>query len=253
MCFNINNSFSFVQQNYEMIKQNLFLLLFFTINLTSVFSQEGINSFDKSGERHGVWEKNYPGTNQLRYQGEFVHGKEIDTFKYYKLNRGKSVLSATKVFNPETNFIDVTFFTTKGKLVSEGKMVGKKFSGKWVYYHKSSSKVMITEFYDANGKLSGERTIYFINGVVAQLENYKNGMLNGISNWYSEANNKLQESMYKDDTLNGKSIYYDNWGNISAEGNYKSNIKTGVWDYYKKGELIRKVNHDTQKVIFKKQ
>ena len=59
--------------------------------------------------------------------------------------------------------------------------------------------------------------------------------------------------MYKDDTLNGKSIYYDNWGNISAEGNYKSNIKTGVWDYYKKGELIRKVNHDTQKVIFKKQ
>ena len=236
-----------------MIKQKLFFLLFFTISLTSVFSQEDVNAYDENGERHGIWQKYYPKTKQLRYQGKFVNGKEVDTFKYYKLNRGKSVLSATKIFNSDNNFINVTFFTSKGKIVSQGKMVDKKFIGKWTYNHKNSDKIMIEEHYNDNGKLTGERFVYYKNGVVAQLELYKNGMLNGISKWFSQLGKLVQKSVYVNDKLNGKSVYYDANGTMNAQGDYKSNVKSGIWDYYKDGQLIRKVNHDTQKVVFKKQ
>ena len=82
-----------------MIKQKVYFSFIFTIILTIAHAQKSVNQFDKSGKRHGIWTKNYHKTDQKRYEGQFVHGKEVDTFKYYTLSKGKSVLSATKVFN----------------------------------------------------------------------------------------------------------------------------------------------------------
>ena len=54
------------------------ILLFFVCVMG--WSQD-INQFDAEGKRHGVWKKNFEGTDQLRYEGEFDHGKEIDWLK----------------------------------------------------------------------------------------------------------------------------------------------------------------------------
>ena len=45
-------------------------------------NQSAINGFDADGARHGLWKKYYPGTDQLRYEGRFQHGKEIGECKY---------------------------------------------------------------------------------------------------------------------------------------------------------------------------
>ena len=63
-----------------------------------------------TGERHGVWKKNFDNTDQPRYEGEFKHGKEIGRFKFYKLIDNKSVLSATKEFNANDDMANVKFF-----------------------------------------------------------------------------------------------------------------------------------------------
>ena len=118
-----------------MIKQKIISLFTFTIILTSVSAQTKVNQFDDKGERHGVWKKNYPKTNHLRYEGKFFHGKEIDTFKYYKLKRKKSVLSAIKVFNPENTMAEVVFMTSKGNIVSKGQMDGRNYIGTVSYTH----------------------------------------------------------------------------------------------------------------------
>ncbi|TCK68781.1 antitoxin component YwqK of YwqJK toxin-antitoxin module [Winogradskyella wandonensis] len=236
-----------------MIKHKFKFLLFFTITLTSLTAQNEINSFDKDGKRHGIWKKTYPNTNQLRYEGQFVHGKEIDTFKYYKLKRKKSVLSAVKVFNSIDNKAEVTFLASNGKIISQGKMAGKDFIGRWLFYHKNSNNVMIEENYNLQGQLDGKRTVFFVRGQIAEEETYKNGLLNGISKIYAESGKLLQESLYKDDKLNGISTYYDADGNIQAKGSFKDNLKVGIWEYYKNGVLTRKVNHDTDKVLYKKQ
>ena len=63
-----------------MIKQKLIFSIIFTIILTSLTAQNEFNGFDENGERQGIWRKNYPNSYQLRYEGKFNHGKEIDTF-----------------------------------------------------------------------------------------------------------------------------------------------------------------------------
>ena len=68
-----------------MIKQKLIFSIIFTIILTSLTAQNELNGFDENGERHGIWRKNYPNSYQLRYEGKFNHGKEIDTFKFVVL------------------------------------------------------------------------------------------------------------------------------------------------------------------------
>lgn len=236
-----------------MIKQNILLAIFFTITLTSVSSQNEVNKFDENGKRHSIWKKNYPNTDQIRYQGKFNHGKEIDTFKYYKLKNKKSVLSAVKVFNKDNDQAEVTFLTSKGKVISKGKMVGKKFIGEWIFYHKKTNDIMIQENYNVNGEMEGKRNVYFDNGVLAEQADYKNGLKNGLLKIYSQKQVLLQESTYKNDKLNGTTVYYDVNGNIEAKGIFKNNLKTGVWEYYKNKNLVRKVDHDTDSVLFKKQ
>ena len=47
----------------------------FIITLTSfqlvLLSQNSVNQFDENGERHGYWSKNFEGTEEKRYEGNF--------------------------------------------------------------------------------------------------------------------------------------------------------------------------------------
>ena len=67
-----------------MIKQKIYFVIILTLVLTNVNAQS-INQFDANGERHGLWKKNFEGTDQPRYEGTFDHGKEVGIFKFYKL------------------------------------------------------------------------------------------------------------------------------------------------------------------------
>jgi antitoxin component YwqK of YwqJK toxin-antitoxin module len=236
-----------------MVKQKVYALFILTVFLTTVYAQKSVNQFDKDGKRHGIWTKNYHKTDQKRYEGNFVHGKEVDSFKYYTLSSGKSVLSAVKVFNKQDSISDVTFIASTKKVISKGRMNGKRFIGEWVFYHKNSSDVMIIEHYNDEGLLEGERFVYFKNGKVAESANYKNGELHGESKWFSEQNVLLRHAQYKDGHLEGKTIHYGSDGKIVSEGDYIKSQKKGIWKYYKDGELTKKIDHTTQEVIFKKE
>ena len=236
-----------------MIKQKLFLGLIFIIILTTATAQKSVNQFDIDGKRHGLWAKNYYQTNQKRYEGAFKHGKEIDSFKYYTLSNGKSILSAVKVFNESDSLADITFFASNKKVISEGKMNGKRFIGHWVFYHKNSTSKMIDETYSDEGKLEGERNVYYKNGLIAEKAFYKNGKLDGEAKWFSEQEILIKSSYYKEDELNGKTINYDSEGNTTSEGDYAEERKKGIWKYYKAGKLTKEIDHTNQKVISKKQ
>ncbi|WP_299107542.1 toxin-antitoxin system YwqK family antitoxin [uncultured Winogradskyella sp.] len=236
-----------------MVKQKVYVLFILTVFLTTVYAQKSVNQFDKDGKRHGIWTKNYHKTDQKRYEGNFVHGKEVDSFKYYTLSSGKSVLSAVKVFNENDSIADVTFIASTKKVISKGRMNGKRFIGEWVFYHKNSSDVMIIEHYNDEGLLEGERFVYFKNGKVAESANYKNGELHGESKWFSEQNVLLRHAQYKDGHLEGKTIHYGSDGKKVSEGDYIKSQKKGIWKYYKDGELTKKIDHTTQEVIYKKE
>jgi len=236
-----------------MIKQKVHLFAIFTIILTTAFAQKSVNNFNISGKRDGLWTKNYHKTDQKRYEGVFQNGKEIDSFKYYTLSEGKSVLSAVKVFNAKDSLADVTFFASNKKVISKGQMNGKRYIGQWIYFHKNSTVKMIIENFNANGVLHGARQVLYKNGVIAESANYKNGKLEGEANWFSENDKPLKIAHYKKGELHGKTTNYDSNGRVLSEGMYGNDLKKEIWSYYKDGELIKKIDHTNKEVVYKKQ
>ena len=234
-----------------MIKQKLFFALFFIIILTTVGAQNSVNQFDKDAKRHGLWTKNYHKTDQKRYEGVFNHGKEIDSFKHYTLSNGKSVLSAVKIFNTTDSIAEVTFYASNKKVISKGKMNGRKYIGEWIFYHKNSTSKMIVENYNDNGLLEGERFVYYKNGAIAEKANYKSGKLNGEAKWFLENNKLIRSAIYKEDELHGKSVNYDLKGILTSEGGFVEDQKKGIWKYYKDGKLSKEIDHTNNKVIKK--
>ncbi len=212
-----------------------FFSLFFCITLA--VSQNNINQFDDNGKRHGVWKKYFPDTNQIRYVGAFDHGKEVGVFKYYCMGC-KNQPMILKTFNEIDNQAQVKYFTVKGKLVSEGNMVGKNRIGEWVYFYKRSSNIMTRENY-VDGKLEGFKITYYPNNKITEETEYKNGLKEGINNYYSPEGVLLKKLLHKDDQLHGPATYYDANGNVIIEGYYKNGKKDGSWKSYKNGKLIK--------------
>lgn len=220
----------------------------FIITLTSLsyfsFSQNIVNQFNKDGERHGYWSKDFDGTKEKRYEGNFDNGKEIGLFKYFKLDNKKSVLSATKLFNTEDNKAEVKFFTSKGKLVSEGLMDGTLFIGKWIYYHKNNDGILKTEHYNNMGESHGESVTFFENNVIAEKLQYQNGKLHGLCEWYTKNGNLFKSSEFKNDELDGLTKTYNDKGELVIQGNYKSDLRTGVWKYFENGQITEERLYD---------
>ncbi len=204
---------------------------------TMLASSQEINKLDANGKNHGIWRKNFENTNVIRYEGEFLHGKEIGLFKFYKNVKNKAVLSATKEFNADNNKAYVKFLASTGKVISEGQMDGKKHIGEWKYYQKTNNRLLILEYYNEAGVLNGERIVNYPNGELAEKQFYKNGKLDGVSVVYSDKNVVLSEVVYVNGELHGPSKYYTPKGEIVAEGAYKKDKKDGVWKYYEDGKL----------------
>lgn len=213
-------------------------LIYFLSFFTSLIFAQNINQFDANGKRHGIWKKTFEDTNVLRYEGEFYHGKEIGLFKFYKNIRKKAVLTATKKFSTDNNIAYVTFLSSRGKLISEGKMDGKKYIGEWKYYQNRNDNLLTLEHYNDEGHLDGERFVYYENGQIAEKQRYKNGKLDGASVWYSEDNVVIKEFLYANGELHGVSNCYNPKGELITEGQYKKGKKHGIWKYYENGELI---------------
>lgn len=215
------------------------ILLLFVLTVSS----QSINQLDENGKNHGIWKKNFENTNVLRFEGEFNHGKEIGLFKFYINVNNKAVLSATREFLENSTKANVKFYASTGKIISEGQMDGRIYIGEWKYYQKDSDLLLTLEHFDGKGNLTGERFIYYVNGKVAEKENYKNGKLDGVSLWYSEEGKILKEFMYSNGDLHGLSKYYSPTGELIIEGAYKQGKKDGIWKYYENGKLTEEKDH----------
>ena len=213
------------------------LLLSLLLNVTFVFSQNDINQLDSQGKRHGVWKKNFEESEQIRYEGEFNHGKEIGVFKFYCEDCGTSPVM-TKSFNDNDSVAVVKYFSKKGKIISLGEMKGKVRVGSWVYYHNGTKVIMTKENYK-NGALDGAKLTYYKTHVLAEELNFKKGIKEGKNIYYSPTGVILKNLIYVNDELHGLGSYYDGEGKLILEGNYKNGKKHGIWKTYEEGKLVK--------------
>jgi antitoxin component YwqK of YwqJK toxin-antitoxin module len=199
-------------------------------------SQEGSNGYDAQGKRHGIWEKRYPGTQQLRYKGAFEHGKEVGTFRFY-CETCVDQPSTVMEYQPDGS-ANVSYFTTEGHLVSTGSMRDKKRQGEWLYYHEGSNSIMMREHYE-DDVLHGIKETYYPSGQITETQYFQNGVANGENRYYSPVGILIKKLMYVDGKLHGSAEYYDASGTLSISGTYKNGQKHGLWKYFEEGVLSR--------------
>lgn len=200
------------------------------------FAQSDINKLDSEGRRHGVWKKYY-NNDRIRYQGEFNHGKEIGTFKYYSAASSDHPITI-KVYNNENDIADVTFYTETGVMQSKGKMRGKDRVGKWLFFHEDGKTVMSEENY-TDGKLDGEYKTFYNTGKPTEIAFYRRGLLDSTYRKYSIKGHLYQHFTYKEGKLNGPAVYYNRkTGIITTKGQFKDDVRVGTWENYMDGELV---------------
>lgn len=214
-------------------------------------AQDKSNQFDADGKRHGVWKKFY-NNGRVRYVGQFNHGKEIGTFKYYSAATSEFPI-VVKEFNSANNTAAVSFFTKKGDLESKGLMIGKNREGKWLYFHVDGKTVMVEENYK-NGKLHGAYKTFYNSGKPTELAHYKDGQLSGNFKKYSIKGHLYQDFNYENGKLNGPAIYYNRKsGQLTTKGQFKDDIRVGTWENYVDGELVSTEQPNKRKPRPKKQ
>ena len=211
------------------------LLLLFIFVFGTGFSQE-INQFDKEGKRHGKWKKFFKGTKKIRYEGQFEHGKEVGVFKFYHKEPKGNHPSLIKTFKINSDVADVKYYTSTGVLISKGQLKEKGRVGKWTVYHKDSKIIAEVEFYE-NGKLQGEKTSYYKDGKVLQVENYNNGQLNGKKQIFDHEGRLIKDLNYTNGKIDGYFAEYED-GKKILTGKYQMGKPRGVWKYYKNGKLL---------------
>lgn len=217
--------------------------------LTSIGFAQDINKLDVNGKKNGLWKGVYEASKRPRYEGTFEHGKETGIFKFYDDTKAGSVI-ATREFNAKDNSCYTIFYNQKKNKVSEGKVVTKQFDGEWKYYHEDSQAIMTLEPY-VNGKLNGNRKVFYKSGKIAEETTYKDGSKNGTYKSYAENGIVLEESVYKNGEYDGLAIFRNVDNQIAAQGLFKNGKKVGMWKMLVKGKL-KDVNMNYENVPFKK-
>ena len=219
------------------------IIVFLISLLFSVLhAQTEYNKLDAKGMKHGIWKGVYEESKRPRYQGTFEHGKEVGVFQFFDDTQKGDVI-ATREFNSKDNSAYTVFYDQNKNKVSEGKVINKLFEGEWKYYHYASPAVMTTENYK-NGKLEGVRTVYFLNGKVAEQITYVNNLKQGAYKKYTENGIVLEESNFKNNEYDGLAIFRNDSGIVVSKGMFTKGLKTGTWEVFENGKLEKKSSTD---------
>lgn len=218
-----------------MTKRLIVSLLFIFISINFV-AQSKLNQFDDDGKRHGVWKKLFRNGNK-RYVGQFEHGKEVGTFKFYAIT-GEEHPMVEKEFTKGSNIVNVRYYSTEGVLESQGRMKGKHRIGSWNYYFSDGKTLLSTESYK-EGFLDGEEKTYYRKGGLVEVAHYKLGKLHGNRIRYSDEGKPTENLTYQAGVVHGPAIIYDEKGEIFARGSYENGIKAGIWEFNMDGEMVK--------------
>lgn len=128
-----------------------------------------------------------------------------------------------------------TEYFPDGSIKARGNYVDDFKSGSWEFFHQNG-KLEQKGNYDAKGKPTGEWRWFDENETLLRIENFRNGLNDGLLTEYDE-NGKI---ITKGDFIDGKEE--GDWifeiGGIRTEGQYVDGLQTGLWKiFYNDGTL----------------
>ena len=186
-----------------------------------------VNQKDAKGQKQGVWNKKYPGSNTFIYKGQFKDDKAIGEFiYYYESGNIKSVVK--HLLNSNLSF--AVFYFENEAVLTEGFYKNQLKDSVWSNFTPSGALSSKESF--LQNQLNGETIIYYTEG---QIDN--NVLI------------PLSISNYKKDTLNGLYTEFFSTGKIKKKGVFQNGLKNGEWlEYHPNGQIAQKVKFKNDKV-----
>lgn len=186
------------------------------------------NQYDNNGEMHGNWAGYYDSGN-VRYQGQFEHGKPYGTFTYY-YDESQNVKMTMVYSHYDTTYATAYYDLNDGTVMAEGWYVNQMKDSLWIMY--DAHGVLSSKGYYEKDTLNGTETIYYLDGSVSEITCYKMGMEDGQWLKYYENGTKQAEAVYVNGCMDGLVTYYHSNGEIELEGWYVSCTPHGYWIKY---------------------
>ncbi len=157
-----------------------------------------INQYNKNGKRTGYWRDKFE-KGGLRYEGFFVDGKPVGTFKYY-FPGGR--LRAELIHQEKDNSVQATLFYRSGETIGEGHFVNQKKHGLWRYFNKRGDLIMKNYYH--KGEKHGVWKKFFRSGELMEITTYHYGKKEGEWIQYYENGSIRTSAYYKNDKLHGE-------------------------------------------------
>lgn len=212
------------------------LILFLASFVSFLSAQNDFNKIDSEGKKHGLWKGFHNESKRLRYEGNFDHGAEVGTFKYYDDTKVAAVI-ATRTFSVNGTVADDVFYDQNKNIVSKGRTVNKLKEGEWLYFHKNSTDIQTVENY-VKGELNGICKVFYRGNIIAEEATYASGKRNGLLKIYTIKGVVLEESFLKNDIYEGFATFRLPTGEIDSQGYFKNGVRKGIWQIYKNGKLF---------------
>lgn len=197
-----------------------------------------LNYTDIHGNKQGHWRQYHP-NGQLRYKGFFIDDIPQGTFMHYHRNgRVMSVLN----YN-EDGSSSVEMFWKNGHRAAKGAYTAERErNGLWEIYYKEGSLLAVINY--KNGEANGEVELFYP-GTNRKLLNcsYKNARLHGEYIKYFDNGLKMEKGNYKNGNRHGYYIFYTSDGFKDMHGEYEHGRRVGKWYRYEMGEIKDTLNY----------
>jgi antitoxin component YwqK of YwqJK toxin-antitoxin module len=209
------------------------ILFFFTICL---YGQDTLNQKDAKGRKQGFWRKTDTAGLKI-YEGFFRDGIPDGEFRYYYPDGKLKTLSMISNFGKKA--ITLSFYPN-GTKMAEGNYVNEKKDSLWRFYSDINGLKVSEEFY-LEGKINGKATVFFQDGSVSEVKNYRHGILDGLwEQYFNDGKLKLKASYLAGEKQGAYKTFYIT-GQLNLSGQYQNGHQDGTWTYLNEdGSLIKK-------------
>ena len=202
----------------------MYKIIFFLLISISSFAQ---NSTDELGRKQGKWSQKYD-NGGLRYDGNFVDDKPTGIFLYYTES---GLLKANLEYFNEGESASARLYHSNRKVKAVGLYISEQKEQLWKYYDFREN--LIREENYKNGMLEGLTTLFYRDGSVLEKTTYVADKKEGNSTQYYRNGQLKVSAHYKGGKLDGIYTLYNSEGVKKYQGKYSNDIKEGIWKYYK--------------------
>jgi antitoxin component YwqK of YwqJK toxin-antitoxin module len=230
------------------MRKLIFAFLLF-LNSSLLLAQEltdsHINKVDGKGRRQGSW-KVYDGDGNLKFTGNYVHGKPVGQFTYY-YPTGK--IKAVVHQEDSGRVARVINYHPDGVIMARGKYIGQKKDSTWLYYSSEDGTLSAEEHYQ-NTLKEGVWKTYFPEGGVAEEVTYRADRKDGRWIQYFTDGTVKMKTQYVNDQLEGLYVIYHLKGSVEISGSFVQSNKHGTWVYLDaNGVLEKREEYENGKLI----